>query len=588
MRIQLSEHFTYRKLLRFTLPSVIMMVCTSIYGVVDGVFVSNFVGSDAFAAVNLIMPFLMVLGAVGFMLGTGGSALVAYTLGAGNEKRANEIFSLLIYVLIGLGAVFTIGGIALLTPMSRLLGADETMLPVCVSYGRIVLLGLIPYMLQNTFQSFLVTAERPQLGLYVTIAAGVTNIVLDALFVAVLQWSADAFAAVNLIMPFLMVLSAVGFMLGTGGSALVAYTLKAGNEKRANEIFSLLIYVLIGLGAVFTIGGIALLTPMSRLLGADETMLPVCVSYGRIVLLGLIPYMLQNTFQSFLVTAERPQLGLYVTIAAGVTNIVLDALFVAVLQWGVEGAALATILSQFVGGVIPLVYFLRPNSSKLRLGRTAFHGRALLKACANGSSEFMTNISMSVVNMLYNWQLMRLMGSGGVAVYGVIMYVNFIFIAIFLGYSMGSAPIVGYHYGAGNRAELRGLLRKSLCIITVMSVVLTAAALLLARPLSLIFMSKEPTLLPVTIRAFSIYSLSFLMAGYNIYASSFFTALNDGFISALISFARTLVFQVAAVTVLPVLWDIDGVWAAVVAAETLALLLSAACLVGKRKKYGYA
>ena len=443
MRIQLSEHFTYRKLLRFTLPSVIMMVCTSIYGVVDGVFVSNFVGSDAFAAVNLIMPFLMVLGAVGFMLGTGGSALVAYTLGAGNEKRANEIFSLLIYVLIGLGAVFTIGGIALLTPMSRLLGADETMLPVCVNYGRIVLLGLIPYMLQNTFQSFLVTAERPQLGLYVTIAAGVTNIVLDALFVAV-------------------------------------------------------------------------------------------------------------------------------------------------LQWGVEGAALATILSQFVGGVIPLVYFLRPNSSKLRLGRTAFHGRALLKACANGSSEFMTNISMSVVNMLYKWQLMRLMGSGGVAVYGVIMYVNFIFIAIFLGYSMGSAPIAGYHYGAGNRTELRGLLRKSLCIITVMSVVLTAAALLLARPLSLIFMSKEATLLPVTIRAFSIYSLSFLMAGYNIYASSFFTALNDGFISALISFARTLVFQVAAVTVLPVLWDIDGVWAAVVAAETLALLLSAACLVGKRKKYGYA
>ena len=311
MRIQLSEHFTYRKLLRFTLPSVIMMVCTSIYCVVDGVFVSNFVGSDAFAAVNLIMPFLMVLGAVGFMLGTGGSALVAYTLGADNEKRANEIFSLLIYALIGLGAVFTIGGIAFLTPMSRLLGADETMLPVCVSYGRIVLLGLIPYMLQNTFQSFLVTAERPQLGLYVTIAAGVTNIVLDALFVAV-------------------------------------------------------------------------------------------------------------------------------------------------LQWGVEGAALATILSQFVGGAIPLVYFLRPNSSKLRLGRTSFHGRALLKACANGSSEFMTNISMSVVNMLYNWQLMRLMGSGGVAVYGVIMYVNFIFIAIFLGYSMGSAPIVGYHYGAGNRTGLAG------------------------------------------------------------------------------------------------------------------------------------
>ena len=229
-------------------------------------------------------------------------------------------------------------------------------------------------------------------------------------------------------------------MLGTGGSALVAYTLGPATKSVPTRSSPLLIYVLIGLGAVFTIGGIALLTPMSRLLGADETMLPVCVSYGRIVLLGLIPYMLQNTFQSFLVTAERPQLGLYVTIAAGVTNIVLDALFVAVPQWGVEGAALATILSQFVGGVIPLVYFLRPNSSKLRLGRTAFHGWALLKACANGSSEFMTNISVSVVNMLYNWRLMRFMGSGGVAVYGVIMYVNFIFIAIFLGYSMGAPP----------------------------------------------------------------------------------------------------------------------------------------------------
>ena len=443
MRIQLSEHFTYRKLLRFTLPSVIMMVCTSIYGVVDGVFVSNFVGSDAFAAVNLIMPFLMVLGAVGFMLGTGGSALVAYTLGAGNEKRANEIFSLLIYVLIGLGAVFTIGGIALLTPMSRLLGADDTMLPVCVSYGRIVLLGLIPYMLQNTFQSFLVTAERPQLGLYVTIAAGLTNIALDALFVAV-------------------------------------------------------------------------------------------------------------------------------------------------LQWGAEGAALATILSQFVGGVIPLVYFLRPNSSKLRLGRTAFHGRALLKACANGSSEFMTNISMSVVNMLYNWQLMRLMGSGGVAVYGVIMYVNFIFIAIFIGYSIGSAPVVGYHHGAGNSTELKSLFRKSLLLVGAAGVALTVAAEALALPLTKIFVGYDAALLAMTCRGFRLYSLSFLLTGFNIFSSGFFTALNDGFVSAVISFLRTLVFQTAVVLVLPALMGTDGIWLAIVVAELLALAVSAWFLWRKRGKYRYA
>ena len=443
MNIQLSEHFTYRKLLRFTLPSMVMMVFTSIYGVVDGVFVSNFVGSASFAAVNLIMPFLMILGAVGFMLGAGGSALAAFTLGTGDEKRANEIFSLLIYVLIGLGAVFTVGGILFMEPMARFLGADEAMLPVCVQYGRVVLTALVPFMLQNTFQSFLVTAERPHFGLYITIAAGVSNMALDALFIA-------------------------GF------------------------------------------------------------------------------------------------------------------------HWGVTGAALATAISQFIGGVIPLVYFALPNKSRLRLCRAGWDGRALARACANGSSEFMTNISMSVVNMLYNWQLMRLMGEDGVAVFGVIMYVNFIFVSIFLGYSMGSAPVVGYHFGAGDREELQGLLRRSLRLVGVMGAVLTALALLLARPLSMIFVSYDAALLAVTVRAFSIYALSFLLVGFNIFSSAFFTALNDGFTSALISFARTLVFEAAAVLVLPLVAGIDGVWAAVIAAETLALILSAACLVRNRKKYGYA
>ena len=376
--------------------------------------------------------------------------------------------------------------------------------------------------------------------------------------------------------------------LSSGATVVIAQYYGARQGEDLREAVHTGIALSLAAGVVITGVGIALSGPVLRMMGTPEDVMGYALTYLRVYFCGTMASFIYNMGSSILRAIGDTKRPLYFLIAACLTNIVLDALFVAVLQWGAEGAALATILSQFVGGAIPLVYFLRPNSSKLRLGRTAFHGRALLKACANGSSEFMTNISMSVVNMLYNWQLMRLMGSGGVAVYGVIMYVNFIFIAIFLGYSMGSAPIVGYHYGAGNRTELRGLLRKSLCIITVMSVVLTAAALLLARPLSMIFMSKEATLLPVTIRAFSIYSLSFLMAGYNIYASSFFTALNDGFISALISFARTLVFQVAAVTVLPVLWDIDGVWAAVVAAETLALLLSAACLVGKRKKYGYA
>ena len=442
MNIQLSEHFTYRKLLRFTLPSIVMMVFSSIYGVVDGVFVSNFVGAEAFAAVNLIMPFLMILGAVGFMIGTGGSALVSFTLGTGNLQRANEIFSLLIYVLLAVGAVFTVGGILLMEPVARFLGADEQMAPICVTYGRIVLAALIPFMLQNTFQSFLVTAERPNLGLYITIAAGISNMVLDALFVAA-------------------------------------------------------------------------------------------------------------------------------------------------FQWGVVGAALATSISQLIGGIIPLVYFILPNKSKLRLCRTKPDFRTLGKTCANGSSEFMTNVSMSVVNMLYNWQLMRLMGADGVAVFGVIMYVNFIFVSIFLGYSIGSAPIVSFHYGAGNRKELQGLLRKSIVLTAIASVLLTAAALLLARPLSMIFMSYDAVLLAATIRAFSIYALSFLIVGFNIYASSFFTALNDGLTSALISFARTLVFQIAAVLILPLIWDIDGVWGAVIAAEALALILSFACLMKNGKKYGY-
>lgn len=443
MNIQLSEHFTYGKLLKFTFPSIIMMVFTSIYGVVDGVFVSNFVGSESFAAVNLIMPFLMILGAIGFMLGTGGSALVAFILGTGDGQKANRVFSLMVYVLIVLGGIFMVGGILFMEPMARLLGADEAMLPVCVQYGRILMLGLIPFMLQNTFQSFLVTAERPHFGLYITIAAGVTNMVLDALFV-----------------------------------------------------------------------------------GA--------------------------------------------------------------FRWGVAGAAAATVISQIVGGGIPLVYFICPNKSKLRLGKTKMDFRMLGKAAANGSSEFMTNVSMSLVNMLYNWQLMRLIGAQGVAVFGIIMYVSFIFAAIFIGYSMGSAPVIGFHYGAGNKEELKGLFRKSLWILLVFSVVLTGLAMILAKPLAMIFVAYDAELLELTKRALTIYSLSFLMSGFNIFASSFFTALNDGLTSALISFGRTLMFQVASVLLLPLIFDVDGIWAAVILAEGLALILSAACVIRNRKKYGYA
>lgn len=442
MKIRLSDHFSYKKLLYFTLPSMVMMIFTSIYGVVDGFFVSNYVGKTPFAAVNFIMPFLMILGAVGFMFGTGGSALVAKNMGEGNDDKANRLFSLFVYV------------------------------------------------------SFI-------------------------------------------------------------------------------------------LGVFITVLGIAFIRPIAALLGADGTMLEDCVNYGRIILLALPAYMLQMEFQSFFVTAEKPHLGLAVTIISGVTNMVLDALFVAVFHWGLAGAAAATAVSQVVGGVFPLFYFFRPNSSCLKLTKTHFDGKALLKACTNGSSELMSNISMSLVGMLYNVQLIQYAGEDGVAAYGVLMYVNLIFLAVFIGYSVGTAPIIGYHFGAENHSELKSLLRKSMLIITVFSLAMLGLSQLLAFPLSEIFVGYDPELFSLTQRGFSIFSFSFLFAGFCIYGSSFFTALNNGLVSALISFMRTLVFQIAAVLILPAFWGIDGIWVSIVAAELSAFVLTMLFLAAMRSKYHY-
>lgn len=442
MKIQLSEHFNYKKLLRFTLPSIIMMIFTSIYSVVDGFFVSNFVGKTPFAAVNFIMPFLMILGAFGFMFGTGGSALISKTMGEGDKERAKQLFSLFIYVSAGCGVVIAAAGIIFIRPVAALLGADGTMLEDCVRYGRIILIALPAYMLQFEFQSFFVAAEKPHLGLVVTIAAGVTNMTLDALLVAV---------------------------------------------------FSL----------------------------------------------------------------------------------------------GLVGAAAATAISQCVGGIIPLIYFLCPNSSILRLTRTKFDGRALFKACTNGASELMSNISMSIVGMLYNMQLIKYAGENGVAAYGVLMYVNFIFLAAFIGYSVGTAPIIGYNYGSGNHSELKNLLKKSLCLIGIFSVAMVVAAEGLAHPLASMFVGYDLELFKMTLRGFVIYSFSFLFSGIAIFGSSFFTALNDGLISALISFLRTLVFQVAAVLIFPLIWGIDGIWVSIVAAELMAVSVTVMFLLMKRKKYHY-
>ncbi len=442
MIIQLSDHFEYKRLLRFTLPSIMMMIFTSIYGVVDGFFVSNFVGKTAFAAVNFIMPFLMILGTVGFMFGSGGSAIVSKTLGEGDPEKANRLFSLFVYVSVALSAAISVAAFIFLPVIARALGADKEML-----------------------------------------------------------------------------------------------------------------------------GG--------------------CVVYGRIIIAAVPAFVLQMEFQSFFVTAEKPMLGLYSTIASGVANMILDAAFMGLFKWGIAGAAIATAISQIIGAVIPLVYFGRENDSLLRLGGTRFDGAALFKACTNGSSELMSNISMSLVGMLYNIQLMKHAGQNGVAAYGVLMYVNMVFIAIFIGYSIGVAPVVGYHYGARNYGELQSLLSKSSLLVGVSSALMLAAGELLGPLFSGIFVSYDKELYDLTLRGFRIFPFSFLFAGFSIFASSFFTALSNGLTSALISFLRTLVFQSAAVILLPLVWKTDGIWISIVAAEFVSCAVSTLFIFAKRGKYHY-
>ena len=442
MKIQLSDHFSYSKLIKFTLPTIAMMIFTSIYGVVDGVFVSNCVGSDAFAAVNLIMPIIMILGSVGFMIGTGGSAIVSKTLGEGKKEKANEYFSMLVYLCVVSGVILSVIGIIFTGPIAVLLGAKGSIAKDCVTYGRTVF-----FMLTGLF--------------------------------------------------------------------------------------------------------------------------------------------LQNAFQSFLVVAEKPKLGLFVTLLAGFTNMFLDFLFVYVLRFGVFGAALATGISQFVGSVIPIIYFAGGKNNVLKLTKCRFNKDIIIKTCINGSSEMVTNISMSLVNILYNMQLMKYIGTNGVVAYGIIMYVGFIFVGTYMGYAVGSAPVISYHYGAGNKDELKNLFKRSLTIIIVSSVVMTLIAEIIAGYLAGIFVSYDNNLLELTTEAIRIYAVSYLISGINIFASSFFTALNNGVVSAVISFMRMFVFQIVMILLLPVVLGISGIWTAVIAAEVLSVVISVMFLVKNRKKYSY-
>lgn len=444
MRIKLSDHFTYKKLLKFTMPSILMMVFTSVYGMVDGFFVSNFAGKTPFAAVNLIFPLLMILATVGFIFGTGGTAIVAKTLGEGDKKRANEYFSLFVLVTLFLGVLFAVIGIIFARPLSIMLGANGELLECSVLYARVILLALPFFCLQLLFQSFFVTAEKPGLGFTITLIAGVTNMVLDA------------------------------------------------------------------------------------------------------VLVGFLP-----------------------------------------LEHKLLGAAIATGVSQIVGGLVPIIYFLRKNDSILRIVKTKFYGNALVKAVVNGSSEFMSNVSMNLVGMLYNIQLLKYAGESGVASYGVMMYISFMFASAFIGYSIGVAPVVGFNYGAKRNKELKEILIKSLIITAFLSLIMLLSGELLAKPLAFVFVGYEEELISLTVSGFRIFALSFAFMGFAIFSSGFFTALSNGLISALVSFLRTLVFQAGAVLLLPLIFGIEGIWWSVVVAEFMATVLGVIFIILKRKKYGY-
>ena len=410
--------------------------------------------------------------------------------------------------------------------------------------------------------------------------------VVDGLFVSNFVGKTP-FAAVNFIMPVIMVLGGMGFMLGTGGSAIVGQLLGEGREEAARKAFSLIIYVTLTVGVLLVILGEIILEPTAKLLGAEGEMLSYCLRYGRVLLLGTPAFMLQNVFQSFLVTAERPGLGLAFTVAAGVTNIVLDLVLVGLLPFGVEGAAWATNLSYLVGGVVPFVYFILHRKGNLWLTATPMNWRLLGKACTNGSSELMTNLSMSLVNVVYNFQLIRLAGEDGVAAFGVIMYVNFIFISLFIGYAIGTAPIISFHYGAGNEDELKNLRKKSLILVAALGLTMLALSEALAYPLTKLFVGYDEGLFDLTLRGFMIYSLSYAFCGLNIFGSSFFTALGDGVTSALISFLRTLVFQLIVLLTLPIVLGTDGIWLAIVVAELLALILTMVLMKAKQKRFGY-
>ena len=396
-----------------------------------------------------------------------------------------------------------------------------------------------------------------------------------------------AFASLNLVMPYIMMVASVGFMFGTGGNALVSLHLGLDEKRKAKEYFSLIVYTLIGIGVVLAVVSIFLAPGISKLLGASEAMLPYCVLYLRINMIGIVFFMMQNLFQSFLITAEKPRIGFAITLIAGCTNMLLDWILVGICSLGIAGAAWATVTSQIVGGIVPFVYFVVSKSSILKLTGTKFEAKVIAKTCGNGVSEFLSNVSASIVGFLYNLQLMRYVGENGVSAYGVIMYVSFVFVAIYIGYSMGVAPIIGFNYGSGNKSELQNIFRKSVGILTITNILMFVLAESLTVPMAKIFVGYNKALNELTIRGMRIYSIAFLVMGFNIFASAFFTALSNGRVSAILSVTRTLILQLIMIYLLPMLLDVDGLWAVVIAVEGISLIVTIYYILKNRKNYGY-
>lgn len=440
--IKLSDHFTYKKLLRFTVPSIVMMICTSMYGVIDGIFVSNYIGKMSLAAINFIMPVLYIFAMFGYMFGAGGSALVSKTLGEGNRKRANGLFSLFVYISIIFGVFMTVSGYFFMRPL--------------------------------------------------------------------VQW-----------------------------------------------------------------------------FGAEGELLEQSLIYGHIFLLALTAWILMYVFQLFFITAEKPKFGLMVTIASGVTNIVLDALFIVVFEWGIAGAAAASAIGQLVGGVFPIVYFARENSSILRLTKPVIDFKAILQGFANGSSELVSGMSASFGSILYNVQLLKYAGETGVAAYGVLMYISMIVTSIFNGYSSGIVPVIGYHYGACNHDELKSLLKKSVIVVGLFSTSIFTLSELLAYPIAKVYVGYDEELMRITTQGFFVYSFAFLFMGMAVFVSSFFTALNNGTVSAMVAFLRTLVFETTAIILLPIVFGVDGIWGSIVLAELMAAVVGAGFIYRMRRRYCY-